>query len=207
MESKEVGTVECMDGGQSILAIKGISNNGIMVGEEANRAYINIGGKGQYMEDYLREQGIDLASLGIYVAENTDYYQLTVAQAISADGQVMAINYYNDDKDADGNPLVSLQTMIVKLGQDISSACPVGVKAEQLSDISTARIRWKAPLGARNIVGYNLYRDGMKLNSQPLAATSYIDGQLAQQDYRYTVTAIYGTEGGTTTESVTICGT
>ena len=202
METKEVGTVECMDGGQSILAIKGISNNGIMVGEEANRAYINIGGKGQYMEDYLRELGIDLASLGIYVAENTDYYQLTVAQAISADGQVMAINYYNDDKDADGNPLVSLQTMIVKLAQNISSACPVGVKAEQLSDISTARIRWKAPLGARNIVGYNLYRDGMKLNSQPLAATSYIDEQLAQQDYHYTVTAVYGAEGGTTTESV-----
>lgn len=47
-----------------------------------------------------------------------------------------------------------------------------------------------------SLTGYNIYRDGVRLNAEPLAATTYADTDVApDKTYRYRVTALYGTAG------------
>lgn len=43
-----------------------------------------------------------------------------------------------------------------------------------------------------DIVGYNVYRDGVKINEEPVAETSYVDENLAEDTtYTYAVSAVY----------------
>lgn len=47
-----------------------------------------------------------------------------------------------------------------------------------------------------NLTGYNLYRDGVKLNDTPLATTNYVDNNaVSGQTHHYRVTALYGDAG------------
>lgn len=41
------------------------------------------------------------------------------------------------------------------------------------------------------IVGYNVYRDGVKLNSEPVAETVYVDADAADGEHSYVVTVVY----------------
>lgn len=70
-------------------------------------------------------------------------------------------------------------------------AAPTGLQAGSVGSYSVALV-WNAASGA---TGYNLYRDGVKLNASPLAATSYTDATAQPgATYTYTVRAIG--EGG-----------
>ena len=42
-----------------------------------------------------------------------------------------------------------------------------------------------------SLVGYNIYRDGVKLNSEPVAETSFADGYMPDGIYNYVVTVVY----------------
>lgn len=41
------------------------------------------------------------------------------------------------------------------------------------------------------LAGYNLYRDGEKVNDEPIASTDYVDADVAEGDHIYQVTAFY----------------
>ncbi len=206
VETKEIGSVAPTNGDNNF-RFYDISNNCTLVGEESYRAYIHTNGQGQYVEDLMREYGLDPSKMGIYMMEGTDYYQLFRAQSISADDRVMAVLYYNDGKDENGSSSVSMQTMILKLNQALQQAPPVGVKASQLSDVNVARITWKAPLGVQHIKGYHVYRDGVRLTDSAVEEESYMDTQLPYGTYRYVVTALYeqGESEASDTVSVAIC--
>ncbi|MDE6353789.1 MAG: hypothetical protein K2L56_01810, partial [Prevotella sp.] len=42
-----------------------------------------------------------------------------------------------------------------------------------------------------SLVGYNIYRDGVKLNAEPVAETSYTDADAANGEHSYVVTVVY----------------
>ena len=42
-----------------------------------------------------------------------------------------------------------------------------------------------------SIIGYNVYRDGKRLNSEPLTATGYVDNEVADGEHTYNVTTIF----------------
>lgn len=174
------------EGGLDVFAI---SNNKVVVGAEDYRGYIYADGKAQYINDYLTDRGIDLSKLHIGQFEGMDYYVMASVSGISADGKTIAVQYYNDDVDSDGQPSASVQSMVIRFDQDISMAAPVALHAEQLDGIPAVRLTWKAPAGAKNISAYRLFRDGNEIFCSP--ATSYIDANLQEQTYTYTVSAVY----------------
>ncbi|MBE0640338.1 MAG: choice-of-anchor D domain-containing protein [Bacteroidales bacterium] len=47
------------------------------------------------------------------------------------------------------------------------------------------------PESIEELLGYNLYRDGVKLNNDPLNVAIYVDGNLQAGIYNYAVTAVY----------------
>lgn len=164
----------------------------IIMCENNDRGYIYKDGAGYYADDYLKAQGIDLAAEHVFLAPETDYYQVVRASTISADGNVMGFQYYNDDKDENGNYSVSMQSMVVKFNQTTTGLCPVGVKASQLSGISSVLVSWKPNVAAKGITGYNVYRDGEKLNGEVITGESFVDSKVPVGKHSYSVSAVYG---------------
>ena len=171
------------------LDVFGISNDKTVVGAEDYRGYIYADGKAQYINDYLTDRGIDLSKLHIGMFEGMDYYVISSVAGISADGKTLAIQYYNDDVDSDGLANASLQSMVIRFDQSVSMAKPVSLHAEQLDGIPAVRLTWKAPAGAKDITGYRVFRDGKEVKN--VTETSYIDSQLQEQTYVYTVSTLY----------------
>jgi len=165
-----------------------ISNNNTIVGEESNRGYIYVNGQGHYADEYLESLGVDFSGLEI-PADANGVKQIVRATALSADGNVIGLLYYDAE--------YSLRSIIVFLNHETSGIAPVEVKAAQVEGINAVRLTWSAPLGAEGITGYNIYRNGTKINGTPVTSTAYYDKNLLIGNYEYTISAIYG-EGSET---------
>ena len=174
-----------------------ISNNYTLVGQESNRGYINRNGVGQYADAFLAELGIDVSTLGILKPEGYDYYIINRVQALSADDSVLCLLYYDDQG--------AFRSMILKTNVEAGSKAPAEVKAMQLRGIAAAKIKWTAPLGATTIDGYNVYRNGEKINEAAVTTTEYVDANLAfGNTYAYTISAIYENGEGAQSTAATI---
>lgn len=67
---------------------------------------------------------------------------------------------------------------------------PVGLTASSDNDVDV-NLAWKSGEAETSPSGYNVYRDGVRLNESPVAETSYVDKNVIRGEYKYTVTAIY----------------
>lgn len=68
---------------------------------------------------------------------------------------------------------------------------PQNIKAET-EDHTSFAISWNAVEG--NIKGYNIYRQGTRINNEPVQGTSFTDNVAYKGDYCYTVTTVTTTE-------------
>lgn len=171
-----------------------ISNAGTVMAENNLRGYIYQNGQGYFADEYLTARGINLADEHVLKTAEADYYQIFRASTVSADDNIMGFQYYNDDKDASGNYSVSVQSMIVKFNQATTGLVPVSVKATQMSGLSSVYVSWKPNVTAKGITGYNVYRDGVKINTELVSSESFIDANVANGEHKYTVSAVYGTD-------------
>ena len=139
------------------------------------------------IDDYVREQDpeVDFASVGI--AENPGIkgaYQLLEGRGVSNDGNVFAV--VTADTGSSERPLV----ILMNRG---GVQAPVAGEAEQLDGLYATKLTWYAPLGSEDeITGYNIYRNGEKVNAAAVTELSYIDANLSEGSYNYSVTALYG---------------
>ncbi len=60
--------------------------------------------------------------------------------------------------------------------------------ATQCKDIV---LNWEAPAGKAVLEGYNIYRDEVLINPDPVTETSYTDAELTEGSYSYIVKAVY----------------
>lgn len=166
-----------------------------------------------YLADYLKQNyGIDfndyseIARIQVDPSDTTASDQglvngslaLTYGYAISNDNSTYAVGYYG----IDGYP----HTMMLRTGVTFDQPAPVGLKAEQLDGVRAVRVSWTLPYGAddKAVKGYNIYRDGAKLNAEPIAECEYFDADIPEGEHTYTVTAIYEsgeTQQGTSAQS------
>lgn len=177
-----------------------ISNNGTVVGSESNMAYIYVNGQGHYAEEYLRSKGVDFSGIPIYKVAASEGGDSTLmlyrTQAISANDSVIALTYYDDEG--------AYRAMVVKFGTENTYPAPVEVSASQLSGIPTACIAWKAPMGVNGLKGYNVYRNGTKLNDTPISGLSYYDNGLEYTKYTYVVATVYENGNEVTADAVEV---
>lgn len=143
-------------------------------------------GKTQKLEDYLIAKGVDFAADGMIAPriDSEGQYNLMIARSVSKNDSVFAFTFVDNNQ--------NLRSAVVKLNQNCSNPEPVAVQGAMLEGLSTAKITWKAPLlNSENIKGYNVYRNGEKVNTSLLTTAEYYDANLAVGAYQYYVTAEY----------------
>lgn len=176
-----------------------ITDNGTIVGYEqldgtyVERAIIFKDGKTRYLEEYLEEKGVNIDEQEVIMPLDEASRHLRRGQGISSDENTFAVLYYDT--------IGATRTMVVKLNENLTSRPPVQLEATGLKDVGATRLQWKKPLaGMDEVVGYNVYRNGVKINSTPIGETAYWDTNLTVGTYSYSVTAVYP-EGESTASS------
>lgn len=165
-----------------------MGGNGSVVGyiqddEGLEYGIIYADGKTQYIESYLTARGADFSGMNMLDALD-DLHMIFRAMAISSDEKKFGVVYYDQN--------YNYRSLIVMLDQQTSMMPPVQVEATQVLGLMVAEISWAEPLGDKTTLqGYNVYRDGVKLNSEMLTSTTYYDKNLQQGSYQYTVSAVY----------------
>lgn len=198
-----------------------INDNGTIVGYESpeatqlDQAVIFKDGKTRWLYDYLKEQGVDMDADKSILREGNDVFFIR-AVGISNDEKTFAVLYYDT--------VGALRSMIIKLDENLTTRPPVQLEVAPLAGVMATRVNWEAPIsGADGVTGYNIYRNGRKLNDQPVTGTSYIDVyeyhetdgatratdlsstsatfELSYLDF-YNVTALYGEVESATSDTV-----
>ena len=169
-----------------------INDNGTIVGytqasesENAQAAVIKDGTR-YTLKEYLEGLGADFSK----------YTDLLQAQALSNDEKTFTAMAY------DTNQLP--RALVIKLEANTTDPEPVGLKARALYGAKAVELTWLAPLaGDSTVTGYNIYRDGSKLNTEPLTARRFTETGLADGSYTYTVKAVYESGESAASETAT----
>ena len=162
-----------------------IANDGSMVGIMNDRGCVYMDGKVMYIDDYLKSIGVDLTTYDDFYKGDEGYVGVLPIQRVlgmSADKKVFVLRYYNTL----GQPT----SMALKIDQDLSKPLPVEPTATQVEGLGTIALKWRNLVGVKNLRGYNIYRDGKKLNTIPLRVEAYYDSNLANGEYSYEIGAV-----------------
>lgn len=176
-----------------------------VVGSYNYMACIADGGKTYYLVDWLKDKkGIDAkADWNEVMTTEGGAFLLTGANCISHDSKAIGLMYNGTD--------MEMHSMVVRFDVTIEDCPPVTVKASEVTKALAARIDWVMPYGMdmSKVKGYNVYRNGTKVNQVPVACTYYYDTNLeAGKEYSYQIAAIYdkGESELSTAANITLVG-
>lgn len=129
-----------------------------------------------------------------FVFPSEDFLLITQSGGMSNDGKILT--------GLGVTPMGNYRGYAIVFDTEIDHRAPVQLSSSQISgrfDNSAAvKLEWKAPISnMENVSGYNIYKDGVKINSASFAGTIFVDNDVTiGQQYSYNVSAIYkdGTE-------------
>lgn len=177
-----------------------ISDDGTVVGYEQpdndmQRAFICHDGTSQWLIDYVLEKGVTISDIDSIGHSDDGTQWLYTANGISADGNVIVARYYDTE--------ANTRSVAFLLDEEHSLREPVQVQAAQLADTKAVKVEWLKPLTeADKVTGYNIWRDGTKVNPTPVDTLYYYDNVPSAANYQYNVTAVY--EAGESDKSETV---
>ena len=170
-----------------------VNNNGIVGGYtqtgmmDASSATFIKDGQMVSAASYLEGLGVDLSN----------YLAVVRAYGISDDEKTFALMAYDKDE--------VIRSIVVKLDQNTTNPAPVGLRAHALSGIGGVELTWRAPIGAETLpVGYNVLRNGVKVNTATVTDLHYVDQNLADGNYTYTVQAVYAQQSSEASQPATV---
>lgn len=169
----------------SSMTFYSMTNSGLLVGSDQDRGFLYKDGEGIYIDDYLQQRGVDLTNYSDFYVSESGNTQLPIfrIQNVSDDANTFIFIFY--DKEG------VLRSMCLKIDRDLTAVPPIAFTAERMKGINTVALNWMAPLEAKGIRGYNIYRDDKKLNGLlPLNRLYYYDANLAEGTYKYKVAAV-----------------
>lgn len=170
---------------ESGLIVYGISDSYTVVGATETQfggavVYTNNTMMSAY--DYLTARGVSFDGIDIAEIDGVPYFFRAVN--LSADDSCMGLLYYDKSEG-------QYRSMIVKMDQKAGETAPVNLTAKQMQGINTVYLTWGKNLNASDVLGYNIYRDGVKVNSEPVSEMKYYDKVPAEGTYTYTVASVY----------------
>jgi len=183
----EVTKIYSVDEVGSDFQLDDFSDDYTVVGTYNYQACIAEGDKTYYLVDWLLEKkGIDARAEWTEVMDYEGTFLLNRATCIQSNGKAIGVQYNGTDQE--------LHSMVIRFDVALGDCAPAHVKSVEVSKALAARIDWIMPYGidTERINGYNVYRDGVKVNSEPVMESYIYDSGLEQgKTYSYQVSAIY----------------
>lgn len=155
-----------------------VGDDKTVMGTEDGNAFIYKEGIGSmFLQEYL-------STYEDVVISPSELNSIFMGVGMTTDGKTIA------GTGIDANGYVGF---VLLLDKDIDCLEPLGLKLKQLSGTILAQISWDKPLvNASSVRGYNLFRDGEKLNGELLNGNSFLDRNTKIGDtYSYEVQAVY----------------
>lgn len=91
-------------------------------------------------------------------------------------------------------PELGEQSLAVSMDVNADAASPRPVELKAEPGQASVQLTWKPGDESRAPMGYNVYRDGTKVNTEAVTETAFTDDKLVYGEYYYKVTAVY--DGG-----------
>lgn len=88
-------------------------------------------------------------------------------------------------------PELAEQTVTFSITANAESPTPRPQELKAEADSAAVNLSWQQGYGTAQPQGYYIYRNGARVNSRPVTATSYQDRQMVYGSYSYQVSAIY----------------
>ena len=102
------------------------------------------------------------------------------------------------------NPEMPDQTVALTLNATGESATPRPQSLTATPGAASVSLSWQKGNGSAAADGYNIYRDGRKVNDEPVQALAYSDTRLVYGTYTYKVTGVYGGSESRMSDSVRV---
>ena len=138
--------------------------------------------------DNIAVTGYDIYQNGVKI--NTANVT-TTSFAVTGLTAATAYNYYVIAKDAAGNLSANSNTLLVTTAAPDTQAptAPTGLVASIITQTSFT-LNWTAATDNNAVTGYDVYRNGIKINTANITATTYnVTGLTASTTYQFTVKA------------------
>ncbi|MEG2336419.1 MAG: T9SS type A sorting domain-containing protein, partial [Bacteroidales bacterium] len=171
-----------------------ISENGIVVGYTTG-----FGLTGEY-EGFVWTQEMGMISLSQYLKElyglNLGLQNMRMPMKISDDGRVIA-----------GYTMISGARIpyIITLDEEVLNTRPLLLVAKQEKDAMRVKLSWNLPIyNGKKILGYAIYRDSVKVNTDLITDCSYIDEGMPEGKHSYQITTIYASGESAMSDAVKV---
>lgn len=159
--------------------------------EDGNAAIHKEGIGSMLLKNYLKEyEDIDLGELIPWQVSS-----------VSLDGKIMTGTSMGINE-AEG--MIEYRGYVLLLDQNTDHPQPAYISTNQLSGLPNVKVTWDAPFSkATDVKGYNVYRNGIKLNNDMISGNIFFDNTTKVGDVlKYQVTAVYANvESEKSTES------
>jgi PQQ-dependent dehydrogenase (s-GDH family) len=112
-------------------------------------------------------------------------------------------NYFVQARDAAGNISAPGNNVIITTPDTQAPTAPAGLSSSNLTAVSVT-LNWNASTDNTGVAGYDVYRNGIKINALPVASTAYnVTGLTTATAYSFFVRAL-DSSGNTSSNSNTI---
>ena len=158
--------------------------------------------KGHLLSDWLLENhGVDVHDFSeIITYENV--FRLERGMTVNDGASRIGFIYYGDNDEGidDYYPFYS---MYLVLDADPDDATPVDLTAAKMPGIAAVALEWGLPFTCgRTVTGYEIYRDGVKVNADPVTDKIFYDSDVPAGSHTYAVRTLF--EGGQSELSETL---
>lgn len=102
------------------------------------------------------------------------------------------------------NPEMDDLPVSFALNATSESATPRPQSVEAKAATASAMLAWQNGNGTATPDGYNVYRNGRRVNAEPVKEMSFTDRQLVYGEYIYKVSAVYGSKESRLSDSVKV---
>jgi len=180
IEEDELTIIPILEGADSAFG-QAVSDNGLVVGFcrfstlREDRPFIYHEQFGTLsMEEFLEKQNIEL----------TVYINWQMLIGISADGKRMTGFGYS------GTETIGF---IIDIEESLTGFNPARELKVKENGFDNFRLSWKKAHAddSNTLTGYNIYRNGTKINITPITVTTYDDNNLNSGMYKYTIKAVW----------------
>lgn len=100
------------------------------------------------------------------------------------------------------NPETEPQEISFKLNATAESSTPRPQNVKATPGSACVNLTWDKGNGSATVTSYNVYRNGVKVNEEPIKEMQYTDNKLIYGSYCYQVTALYGDKESAKSDSV-----